>query len=327
MRRHWQVLCAALLALALGGPATARAAAPAVVFAPAEADFGEWPAAYQQRTLLTIALRNEGDAPLRLERFVVPTGFELWNPPERPCQAFVGPGAPALGPGEACAFGVAFAPTIGDLYTGRVLVYSDAPGGPQALPVFGFGLPSPQAPATRRCFDATGYCVGPRFFTYWEKNGGLAINGLPISNPLLERLEDGQIYTVQYFERTRLEYHPENPIAAEVLLGQLGRRIVSRRADLSTAPVAPLPGYTHFPQTGHNVGPRFTAYWQQNGGLAQFGYPLTELLTETLEDGRAYQVQYFERARLELHPEAAGTPYEIQVGQFGRAVLAASAAP
>jgi len=34
-------------------------------------------------------------------------------------------------------------------------------------------------------------------------------------------------------------------------------------------------------------------------------------------------VQYFERARLELHPELAGTAYEIQLGQLGVLALQA----
>ncbi len=34
-------------------------------------------------------------------------------------------------------------------------------------------------------------------------------------------------------------------------------------------------------------------------------------------------VQYFERARFELHPELAGTPYEVQLGHLGVAALEA----
>ena len=324
MHGQWRVILGALLVLTLAHPAPARAAAPAIAFAPTEADFGEWPAAADQRTLLTITLRNTGDAPLHLARFAAPTGFELWSPPERPCQGYTGAGAPPLPAGEACAFGVAFVPAIGDAYGGRILVYGDAPGGPQALPVYGIGLPAPRAPAQRRCFAATGYCVGVRFLAYWEAHGGLAANGYPISDPLQERLEDGQIYTVQYFERVRLEYHPENPPTAEVLLGQLGRRVLAGRSAAPSALAPAATGYTYFAATGHNVGPRFGAYWREHGGLGQFGYPLTELFAETLEDGKTYQVQYFERARLELHPEHTGTPYEVQPGQFGRRVLAAS---
>ena len=63
---------------------------------------------------------------------------------------------------------------------------------------------------SERCFAAeTGFCVQGRFQAYWEAHGGLALNGYPISAEFNEILEDGRPYTVQYFERTRLEYHPE----------------------------------------------------------------------------------------------------------------------
>ena len=61
------------------------------------------------------------------------------------------------------------------------------------------------------------------------------------------------------------------------------------------------------------------AYWNAHGGLAQFGYPISELITETLDNGQPYQVQYFERARFELHPENQ-PPNDIERGQFGRAI-------
>ena len=128
-------------------------------------------------------------------------------------------------------------------------------------------------------------------------------------------LEDGKPYTVQYFERVRMEYHPENQAPYEVLLGQFGRRL--HPAD---PPAGAQPGATYFAQTGHNVGPRFLAYWQANGGLAQFGYPISEEFAETLEDGQPYIVQYFERARFEHHPENAA-PYDVLLGQFGRRIL------
>jgi hypothetical protein len=35
-------------------------------------------------------------------------------------------------------------------------------------------------------------------------------------------------------------------------------------------------GVTYFPETGHTLRGEFLAYWQQNCGLPQFGYPLTE---------------------------------------------------
>jgi hypothetical protein len=180
------------------------------------------------------------------------------------------------------------------------------------------------------CFQETGFCVRGRFLAYWTANGGLAINGYPLSNERQELLEDGTTYTVQYFERVRLEYHPENPAPWDVELGQFGRRVLnSLGVPVNPNPSEPRAGYTFFPVTGHNVSPRFLDYWLANGGLAQFGYPLTEesagipLVEEGTGRVLTYDgvVQYFERARFEYHPENAGTPYAILLGQFGRQIL------
>ncbi len=56
------------------------------------------------------------------------------------------------------------------------------------------------------------------------------------------------------------------------------------------------------------------------GGLAQFGFPLSEAFAERLEDWRDHIVQYFERGRLEDHPENAA-PDDVLLGQFGRVIL------
>ena len=183
------------------------------------------------------------------------------------------------------------------------------------------GVTPAWGPSAARTFPETGYRVGGRFLDYWNAHGGLAINGFPISPARDEVLEDGRTYTVQWFERVRLEYHPGNPAPYDVLLGQFGRRIhggVDPR-------VAAQPGARFFPETGHNVAGDFLAYWEGepsgSGGLAQFGFPLTEVITQTLEDKRSYRVQYFERARFELHPEEE-PPYRVLLGQFGRRILA-----
>src|SRR5690242_4079717 len=62
-------------------------------------------------------------------------------------------------------------------------------------------------------------------------------------------------------------------------------------------------GCQTFPQTGHTVCGRFLQYWQEHGGLAQQGYPLSQEFTETSPlNGKPYTVQYFERAVFEHHP-------------------------
>lgn len=83
----------------------------------------------------------------------------------------------------------------------------------------------------------------------------------------------------------------------------------------------PIPGQTYFTETGHNLGERFLAYWQANGGLAQFGFPLSEEFEQWLEDGKVHRVQYFERARFEHHPDNQ-PPFDVLLGQLGRQSLA-----
>ncbi len=168
-----------------------------------------------------------------------------------------------------------------------------------------------------------GHHVGARFLAYWRAHGGLAHLGYPLSDAFDQRLADGQTYRVQYFERARLEYHPENAAPNDVLLGQLGRAI--HPAD---PPVQARDDgfFTYFPATGHNVEKRFLGPWER-GGLAQFGYPISEPMVERLEDGQEYTVQYFERARFEWHPEIADPAAQVLLGQLGRRVLAAGLQP
>ena len=87
-------------------------------------------------------------------------------------------------------------------------------------------------------------------------------------------------------------------------------------------PVAPTsePGVAYYSETGHTLRGEFRTYWQRNGGLPVFGFPLSEEVRERGDDGREYVVQYFERNRFELHPENAA-PYNVQLGRLGDTIL------
>ena len=167
-------------------------------------------------------------------------------------------------------------------------------------------------------FKETSHNLGGRFRAYWEKYGGLAVNGFPISE---EFNENGLV--VQYFERTRYEYHPENAgTKYEVLLGLMGWQMTAgREGEGPFARINPITNTAQrlfFGDTGHSLALGFRTYWEQNGGLAQFGFPITEEFQEkNPTDGKTYTVQYFERARFEYHPEFAGTKYETLLGQLG----------
>jgi hypothetical protein len=177
--------------------------------------------------------------------------------------------------------------------------------------------PLPPDGPGQRSFPETGQTIRAPFLAVWQGRGGLPIFGYPLTDVFWERLEDGFWYRVQYFERARFEHHPRHAgTPYEVLLGQFGRAI--HPAD----PPAPRePGARYFEETGHNLSGGFRTYWETRGGLAQFGFPISEVFSETLEDGNTYRVQYFERARFEYHPENA-PPYDILLGQFGRRILA-----
>lgn len=76
---------------------------------------------------------------------------------------------------------------------------------------------------------------------------------------------------------------------------------------------------TYFPQTGHNLALGFRAYWQQHGGQAAFGLPISEEFRQVnATDGKEYTVQYFELARFEYHPEIADPNYQVSLGFLGR---------
>ena len=82
----------------------------------------------------------------------------------------------------------------------------------------------------------------------------------------------------------------------------------SRQAD----PGKSGPNWLSFPETAHYLGYDFKTFWERNGGLSVFGYPLTEAFSE-----HGIATQFTERQRFELHPEHAGTPYEVELGRLG----------
>jgi beta propeller repeat protein len=170
-------------------------------------------------------------------------------------------------------------------------------------------------------FKETGKTVSGLFLDYWNKNGGLAQQGYPISEVMGEISDlDGKTYTVQYFERAVFEYHPEiaDP-KYKVLLSQLGtfqyrKKYPSGAPDQKENGTA---GSLLFPATGKHVGGLFLKYWQEHGGLAQQGYPISEEFTEVSDlNGKPYLVQYFERAVFEYHPEEK-PEFQVLLSQLG----------
>jgi len=219
---------------------------------------------------------------------------------------------------------------------GRVALYASVIG---AMVVS--ALPAAASPAsaqgnTRKIGD---FDVAGRFLAVWSAQGNdqanTYVNGLPITQRRPEiSTEDGKVYETQWFERAKYEAHPENQAPYDVLLGRLGANFVEGRGavDPATNKVriasdAPFVGIDKpadtsatkvwFPETRHSVSGKILEYWNKYGGLQQFGFPLSEAFNEiSATDGKTYQVQYFERARFEVHPEKQA-PYEVELGLLG----------
>jgi hypothetical protein len=72
-----------------------------------------------------------------------------------------------------------------------------------------------------------------------------------------------------------------------------------------------------FVETGYCISNRVRQFWEQNGGLPVFGYPVSPLVQETNPaTGLPVLVQWFERHRFEVHPENA-PPYDVLLGRIG----------
>jgi hypothetical protein len=160
-----------------------------------------------------------------------------------------------------------------------------------------------------RYFEETRLNVSGEFLRFYEEHGDQAIFGYPLTRQFTE---DGR--QVQYFQRARMELHPENPEPYRVQLGLLGDELGFRDPPIPASEIPPLdhPDKRYFPETGHTVTFAFLDFYVGNGGLDIFGYPITEWVIEP--NGRI--VQYFQRGKMEWYPK--NLPGErVQLGMLG----------
>jgi uncharacterized protein YkwD len=175
-------------------------------------------------------------------------------------------------------------------------------------------LPSTGAPTQSQFFAPTGKSVAGDFLSTYRKFG-LSRIGYPISG---EQQENGT--TVQYFERVRMERHPELASRGySVLFSRLGAEMTQSSQFARIAPFTSTKSKTYFAETGHALAEPFLSYWKANGSVSLFGYPISE---PVMQDG--LKVQWFERARMEYHPELAAKGQAVQLTLLGSMAYAKS---
>lgn len=188
-------------------------------------------------------------------------------------------------------------------------------------------VPASQQTSGTRTFAETGFTIRNFFYKTWTNTpNALFVYGLPISQPFIEESlsTPGEYYRVQYFERAILEENPDLAGTPYYVQGRLlGNALVAMRR--TEAPFVPVgnPGDGSFDavtkHTLRNTPAPFRTFYTNNGGLRVFGRPLSEQFQETNRaDGKTYWVQYFERQRMEWHPDEPNARDQIMLGLLGR---------
>jgi hypothetical protein len=133
-----------------------------------------------------------------------------------------------------------------------------------------------------------------------------------LGQPVTEAYREAEVLT-QDFAHLRLEWRQ-----GHVVVGNLGTAVYPAVSRVPARPNTPTRRY--FPQTGQLLQGDFLHFWQTHGGLATFGAPISGIEHERNGDGsgRIYAVQWFQKARLERHPETHTPRVAILLGLLGR---------
>ena len=160
-------------------------------------------------------------------------------------------------------------------------------------------------------FPQTGHFVRDEFMAYFNTHGGVKVFGYPITEDFQDNYDAG--CRVQHFQKARMDLVAGFFGAPRIRLAPVGELLGFGAPPISSENIPPSsdPNVRYYPQTGHTLGYAFKTFFDFNGGLEVFGYPITELL---IENERI--VQYFQRAKMEWHPDKPNEE-RVQLGNLG----------
>lgn len=150
-------------------------------------------------------------------------------------------------------------------------------------------------------FPQTGFKVEGEFLEkYQSAVDPLLVYGYPITNAF--RAPDSSPaagLTIQYFQKARFELHPEKAPGERIVVSPLGVYLYDlEQLDSKPISTASHPACRYFAATQHQTCFAFLKFFEANGGVEQFGNPISEIINLN-----GQLIQYFEKARFEWHPE------------------------
>jgi len=175
-------------------------------------------------------------------------------------------------------------------------------------------VPPPAAGMSSVVYVATTHhTLRGAFLAFFQRFGGLGTFGYPRTEQFSKQ---GQL--VQYTDRALLQL-----AGGRVATAPLGRVLTAGRSFPRVTRFASTATRVYVDSTGHSLSGQFLIYWRSHQGTIVLGAPIAEPTREQNGDGtgRMYLVQWFEKGRLEYHPELAGTRYAVEAGLVGKQAL------
>lgn len=145
-------------------------------------------------------------------------------------------------------------------------------------------------------FPETGHVVSGEFLHFYNQTPeAKLLYGYPITDAFVDP-QYGVL--VQYFQKVRFQLNEDMPLELRVTLSPLGK-FTYKSGQQRLVSVNPAACRT-FSETadGFIICYAFLDFFLAHGGVAQFGYPISNL-----ESHEGQVMQYFQKARFEWHPE------------------------
>jgi hypothetical protein len=156
-------------------------------------------------------------------------------------------------------------------------------------------------------FPETGHILSGEFYDfYWSAENPILVYGYPITDVTTD-INTGRL--VQYFQRAVFVLDNQTPSDIHIQLAPIGEYLYEPGESVSVA--GKSTNCQNFSETGFQVCYAFLDFFRENGGVEQFGLPISNF---EYKYGRI--VQYFQNARFEWYPELP-SKHRVKLADLG----------